>query len=184
MTTPWTPNGEWQGATVAIFGSAQNLTPDVCEALRSNFCVAVNFACRAAPWADMLVALDGNWPQELREFKGERMTGVADPDLDATYVGPMYERVRLSPSHEIEIRNSGLAAIRIAARMGASRIILAGFEPERPWHFYDDEVDTGEYVGLSAGIAQITAEMAARGIVVERYEPAEVDAPVKRKGGK
>jgi hypothetical protein len=176
MTTPWTPTGEWQGATAAVLGAGPSLTLEAVEALRHHFCIAVNFACRAAPWADMLVALDGNWPQEFRDFSGLRVTGCEDDDLDALYIGHRFQRVRTAAG-EIEIRNSGLEAIRIAAEMGASRIILAGFEPERPAHFYDDEVDTGGYPGVAEGLAQITDELAARGVTVERYVPDAAPLP-------
>lgn len=175
MTTPWTPNREdWKGATAAVFGAGPSLTPDAVEALRHHFCVAVNFACRAAPWADMLVALDGNWPAEFRDFAGMRVAGIEDAELDALYVGHRFQRVRTAAG-EIEIRNSGLEAIRIAAEMGASRIILVGFDPERARHFYDDEVDAGPYPGVLEGLAQITAELAARGVTVERYAPEETE---------
>lgn len=175
MTTPWKITPDWQGETVAVLASGQSMSVPVAAALSRYRCIVVNFACRAAPAADMLVALDGNWPQELRDFAGIRVAGVADEDTDALYAGPFWERIRLAPNHEIEIRNSGLAAIRIAAAMGAARIILAAFDaPERPGHFYDDEVDTGdEYVGLAQGIAQLTDELAARGVVVERVEAGE-----------
>jgi hypothetical protein len=176
MTTPWTPTGEWQGATAAVLGAGPSLTPDIAEALRSHFVIAVNAAVSIAPWADMLVALDANWPPAWRKFKGLRVTGVKDDDLDALYIGHRFQRVRTAAG-EIEIRNSGLEAVRIAAEMGASRIILAGFEPERPAHFYDDEVDTGGYPGVAEGLAQITAELAARGVTVERYVPDAAPLP-------
>lgn len=183
MTTPWTITPDWQGETVAVLASGPSMSAEIAEALRSHRTIAVNFACRAAPGADILVALDGNWPQEFRDFAGLRVTGVADDDLDALYAGPFWERVRLAPSHEIEFRNSGLAAIRIAATLGATRIILAGFDaPVRYGHFYDDEVDTGEYVGLAAGIATLTAELAARGVAVERYAPPAAVAEVAAGG--
>lgn len=167
MTTLWHPNGEWAGATVAVLGAGPSLTADAVEALQVDRIVAVNFACRLAPEADMLVALDGNWPQELREFAGLRVTGVEDPELDALYVGPRWERVQLAPGHEVEIHNSGLAAIRIAAQMGAQRIMLFGFDhPGRRGHFYDDVEH--EYFGLAEGLAQIAAELTARGVTVER----------------
>lgn len=183
MTIAWTPNNEWAGATVAVLACGPSMSEEVAQALRGHRRIVVNAAHRLAPDADMLVALDGNWPQALREFAGLRVTGVADDSLDALYAGPMWERVRLAPNHEIEIRNSGLAAIRIAAAMGASRIIRAGFDPERPSHFYDDEVDTGAYPGLAAAIATLTADLALRGVPVERYvaAPAAVDTPVKAK---
>jgi hypothetical protein len=177
MTTPWTPTGEWQGATAAVLGAGPSLTPDIAEALRSHFVIAVNAAVSIAPWADMLVALDAGWPAEWREFPGMRVTGIEDADLDAFYVGHRFHRVRTAGG-EIEIRNSGLEAIRIAAEMGASRIILVGFEPERPGYFYDDEVDTADFhVGVAEGLQQITAALAARGVVVERYAPEATALP-------
>ena len=171
MTTIWQPSGEWAGKTVAVLASGPNMSADIAKALRKHKTIAVNFAVRAAPWADMLVALDGNWPQELRDFEGIRVTGVADETLDARYIGPQWERVKLGESHEIEIHNSGLSAVRLAARMGASKIILAGFEPEARRHFYDDdEVDTGEYVGLTLALDALVQELRRAGVTVERYE--------------
>jgi len=171
MTTLWEPTGEWQGATVAVFGCGPSLTPEAVEPLRHHFVIAVNHAAAVAPWADMLVALDANWPAEWREFAGLRVTGCEDDDLDALYIGHRFHRVRTAGG-EIEIRNSGLEAIRIAAEMGASRIILVGFEPDLPGYFYDDEVDTGDFhVGVREGLQQLTAALAERGVVVERFEP-------------
>lgn len=181
MTTPWQITPDWQGETVAVLASGPNMSAEVAEALRPYRTIAVNFAHRVAPWADMLVALDGTWPQELHDFAGLRVTGIEDADTDALYAGQWWQTVSLAPGHTVEIRNSGLAAIRIAAALGASRIILSGFDPEQPRHFYDDEVDTGEYVGLETGIAALTGELAARGIVVERYT-APVAEPVAVKG--
>jgi hypothetical protein len=170
MTTVWQPNGQWKGETVAVLGTGPSLTPKVVALLREHRTIAVNFACRLASDADMLVALDGNWPQEFRDFKGMRVTAVADDELDALYVGPRWERVTLAPGHEIEIHNSGLTAIRIAVGMGAGRIILAGFDPTEPGHFYDDEVDTGAYVGLAQAMSALTNELTARGVIVERFQ--------------
>lgn len=163
MTTAWQPQGQWKGATVAVLASGPSMSAELAQSLREHRTIVVNFACRAAPWADMLVALDGNWPQELREFAGMRVTGVADEDLDALYVGHRSERIMLTPSHQIEVRNSGLMAVRIAAEMGAARIMLAGFDP--------GEAPPGEYPGLAEGLRAITSELQARGLVVEHAQP-------------
>jgi hypothetical protein len=171
MTTPWTPAGEWAGQTVAVLASGPSMSAEVAQALREHRTIAVNYTHRLAPWADMLVGMDGNWPREWREFAGWRVCGIEDDTLDAFYVGHMSERVTLAAGHTIDFRNSGLAAIRIAARMGASRIILAGFEPENPRRWHDDEVDSGELVGVAAGLAQLRAELAAAGVVVEDFQP-------------
>lgn len=171
MTQPWKNEPLWTGETVAVLACGQSMSQEVADTLRVHRTIAVNEAARVAPWADMLVALDDvSWTPELRGFQGLRLTGIENADLDAFYIGHRFERVRLGASTEVEIRNSGLAAIRIAAEMGASRILLAGFDPDRTGHFYDDEVDTGEYIGVAIGIKQITAELAARGVVVEKFE--------------
>ena len=43
------------------------MTEEVADSLRSHRTIAVNYACRLAPWADMLVALDLGDLQELKE---------------------------------------------------------------------------------------------------------------------
>lgn len=172
MTTLHTFAPEWAGQTVAVLASGPSMSAAVASSLREHKTIAVNHTHSLAPWADMLVALDGNWPPEWRAFKGLRVTGVADDTLDALYAGPMYETIALGPNHTVEIRNSGLASVRIAAAMGAARIILAGFDhPARGGHWYDDEIDAGQYIGLAEGLAAITADLAARGIVIDRLAP-------------
>lgn len=168
MTTTWQPSGEWAGATVAVIACGESVDQSTVEALSAHRVIAVNEACKLAPAADMLVALDGNWPQRWCDFAGMRVTGCPDDELDALYVGSSWEKVTIGNS-EVEFRNSGLAAIRIAAGMGAKRIILAGFEPETGRRFHDDEVDTGAYVGVAEGLKKITAEMQARGVTVEHH---------------
>lgn len=172
MTTPWTITPQWTGQTVAVIACGPGLTAEAVEQLRKHRTIVVNEAHRLAPWADMLVAMDGNWPPAWREFNGLRVCGVQDQDIDALHAGPFWERIG-----SMEFRNSGLAAVRIAAALGASRIILAGFSPETPGRFYDDEVDTGQYAGVAEGLRQITAELTARGIVVEEFK---ADKPAKK----
>ena len=181
MTTAWKIPPDWQGQTVAVLASGPNMSQEVADALREHRRIVVNYTHRLAPDADMLVAMDGNWPQEYRDFAGLRVTGVQDDDLDALYIGPRWERVQLAPGHEIEIHNSGLTAVRIAALMGASRIIMAGFDPENPRHWYDDHVDTGGYVGLSQALQAIEAELTAKGVIVERYNAPAASAKAKAK---
>jgi hypothetical protein len=146
------------------------MTRDLAESLRCHRTIAVNHTSRIAPWADAMVALDGDWPQEWRGFQGIRFTGIKDDTLDALYVGSMLEMVSVD-GEQFVIRNSGIAAIRIAAALGAKRIIVAGFAPENRGHFYDDEVDTGDadpYFGVAAAFDALVVEMAARGVAVER----------------
>jgi hypothetical protein len=181
MTTTWKIPADWQGETVAVLASGPNMSQDVADSLREHRRIVVNYTHRLAPDADMLVAMDGNWPQEYRDFAGLRVTGIKDDTLDALYIGPRWEPVRLDANTVIEIHNSGLTAVRIAALMGASRIIMAGFDPENPRHWYDDHVDTGGYVGLSQALQAIEAELTARGVIVERYNAPAAPAKAKAK---
>jgi len=169
MTTTWKITPEWQGQTVAVLASGPSMSQEVADALREHRRIVVNHTHRLAPDADMLVCMEGNWPQEYREFAGLRVTGVLDDDLDALYIGPRWERVQMEAGRVIEIHNSGLTAVRVAALMGASRIILAGFAPETQRRWHDDEVDTGAYIGLTEALKALEAELTARGVIVEWF---------------
>jgi hypothetical protein len=164
MTRAWNITPKWTGDTVAVLASGPSMSAAVAESLRWCHTIAVKHTCRLAPWASMLVALDAPWPNGFRTFKGLRVAGVADNETDALYAGPWMERVQMGPGHVIEIRNSGLAAIRIAAAMGAKGIVLAGFDPHQPgrWH---DPAPT-HYAGLAEGLAALCTELKARGIEV------------------
>lgn len=179
MTTPWNIERQWDGKTVAVLASGPSMTAAVVEALAVHKCIAVNYTANLAPAVDMLVALDADpvfWGA-VGDFAGMRVCGVDIDTIDALYAGPLYERFAIAPGHEIEIRNSGLAAIRIAARMGAARVILAGFDPETPTHFEgrpnaDLEEAPAVYSHLAAALASIVAELRAAGVEVEYFEPA------------
>lgn len=173
MTTPWTiPADLWAGETVAILGAGPDMTAELAEQSRGHKTIAVNRAVKFAPWADLFVALDPHHPfweeSDKAGFTGLRVCGV-ECDIDALYAGMFYETVRIDDSHTIQIRNNALAAIRIAARAGAKKIILLGFDPER---YEEIHAHTG-FTGLKQGLEQIIAEMRAGGIEVERIDSAE-----------
>jgi hypothetical protein len=181
MTTPWTITPDWKGETVAVLASGPSMSAGVAQSLRNHRTIVVNATHQIAPWADMLVALDHPWREEFRQFVGLRVAGFEDEELDALYAGPFWNRVQVGNA-SLEFRNSGLAAIRIAAAMGASRIILAGFEPENQRRWYDNKVDHGAYVGLRAGIEQLRSELTAAGVVLEGYiAPADAAEPARKR---
>ena len=172
MTTPWTITPEWAGETVAILGAGPDMTAELAETARGYKTIAVNRAVKFAPWADMFVALDPHHPfweeAENEGFKGIRVCGI-ECDIDARYPGLMYESVNMGEAHDITIRNNALAAVRIAERMGAKKIILLGFDPER---YEEVHAHTG-FTGLVAGLNQMTAELVAKGIEVERVDSTD-----------
>lgn len=173
MTIPWKPAGEWAGQAVAVIAGGKSMTSEVAESLRQYRTIVADDACAIATWADMLVSVGGNWPQERRGFAGMRVTGVDDDTLDALYVGPMSERITLGVGNEVEVMDSSLAAIRIAADMGANRIILAGF----------DDDDSPVARGVVKLIAELTILRRHTRRTLERYTPPEKPAakPVKAK---
>jgi hypothetical protein len=170
MTTLWDIKPDWAGETVAVLGSGPSLTLEIAESLTAHRCIAVNHSFLLAPAADMLVALDLDFWTDTKDFSGLRVCGVDSDDVDALYAGPMYERIEIGPGHTVELRNSGLAAIRIAARMGATRIILAGFDPRTRAHFDghpNAEGPAAGYPALAEGLAGMIAELGEQGIAVE-----------------
>lgn len=185
MTKPWKITPDWAGQTVAVLGSGPSLTPAVIESLAQHRVIVVNYSFALAPEADMLVALDADpvfWASAAG-FTGMRVCGTAIDEIDALCAGPRFERITLAPGHVIETCNSGLAAIRIAAEMGAARIILAGFDPETGGHFDGRPADAPgtprEYVGLAQGLAALIAELQGKGVAVEWFEPAAPAAPAE-----
>ena len=149
---PKLPN--WPGATVAIIGAA----PAHLDDLRQYKSIAVNRAVALAPWADVLVSLDGNYPPSA--FKGLCLVGNAQ--AAGQYLPMPYEVVCLGPSHVIHIRQNTLAAMRVAAMCGAAKIVLAGINAARYEQLHN-------YRGLTEGLAALTQELAEQGIAVEQH---------------
>lgn len=183
MTTRWIPPS-WTGETVAILATGPSMTQALADSLRKHRTIAVNHAFRLAPWADALMALDGGfYLDEFKTFAGIRLCGCEDEAIDAFYVGKMWERVPIGVNHEIEMRNSGAAAIRCAALTGCSRILLAGFNPETSAHFPEaadaDERPADEpYPYLAECLAHVIREVRAQGIEVEYVAGAPVEPVV------
>lgn len=172
MTTPLTITRMWPGETVAILGNGPTLAAELATTERPARAIAVNRAVAVAPWADMLVSIDGNWPVEAEDFAGMRVVGI-ESDLDAFYVHLPHEVVTLGPANIVHLRNNAMAAMRIAAAAGASKLVLFGFDIER----YEE---MHSFPGLAIGLAALTAELEAQGVKVERYAPP---APTPKKRG-
>lgn len=171
MTTPLTIARMWEGETVAILGNAPSLAAELATAERPARSIAVNRAAAVAPWADMMVSIDGNWPAEADNFQGMRIVGV-ESDLNAHYVYLPHEVVTLSAGNTVHLRNNALSAMRIAAAAGAKKLVLYGFDTDRYEQIHN-------FPGVTIGLAALAAELRAQGVEVERYAPP---APVTKKG--
>ena len=171
MTQPLDVSNLWPGAAVAILGNAPHVSTEAlrtaCAQAHADRVIAVSNAAEKAPWADMAVAIDGNFPAD---FAGMRVIGFESDAVDALYVNMPHEVVTLGVGHVVHIRNNALAAIRLAQRAGAARIVLAGFDTAR----YEEQ---WTFRGLTEGLAALIAELRAQGVIVELAPTGEAVAP-------
>ena len=171
MTTKWEIEPIWQGETVAILGNGPAMTKELADSLRTHKCIAVNQAVMYALDADLFVALDPHHPfwERAKDFTGMRVCGV-ECEIGALYAGMFYETVTLKSGAVTEIRNNFLAAIRIAVRLGASKLILAGVDAD----LYDQVHAHTGFSGFAEGLAKVLSEVQAQGVKVERIGGAPV----------
>lgn len=161
----------WAGETVAILGAGPDMTIELAHKARRYKTIAVNRAIQFAPDADMFVALDPLHPfwEAAENFRGIKICGV-ECDYDAYYLGMFYETVRISNNESLQIRNNALAAIRIAVMAGATKLLLLGFDPER---YEEIHFKKCGFYGFRQGLEQVIAELAGKGIEIERIDSAE-----------
>lgn len=170
MTTKLTLEPTWQGETVLVLGGAPTLGAELAALGGKYHAVAANQAVTVAPWADMAVSIDANWRPETNGYQGIRIVGFESDAVDAHYLNMPHERVTLGPGNELHLRSNLISAIRIAAAMGAAKILVLGIDP----HYYEANCAAP---GSAAGIAAVMAELTAAGVPTERYTPpAEVVA--------
>lgn len=170
MTTKLVLEPLWTGETVAVLGNAPSLDDELASLPRPMHAIAANQAAIKAPWADMMVSIDANWRPELDDFAGVRIIGFESDDIDGSFYHIPHEVVEVGPANFLHLRSNLISAIRIAAAMGAAKIIVLGIDPD----YYEANHAAP---GSAAGIAAVMAELNNRGIVVERYAPPETSAP-------
>lgn len=180
---------DWKGKTVVVLGGGPSFNVPLAESLRHHVCIAVSYVAKLVPWADAMLALDGNvevWDDITAGYAGIKMCGTPSDQIDGMFVGSCYEAIKLAPLRTIEIRNSGLAAIRIAARCGASRILLVGFDPETYTHAAGypaspDDTPHEPYPHMIEGLAAVVASVRASGVTVEFVAPSPAPEPAPAK---
>jgi hypothetical protein len=135
------PRGSWRGEKVACVASGPSLTADDVEQLRGRCkVIVVNTSFRMAPWADALYAMDSPWHQhhrkELEQSFGGQRYGLYTT-CAAHGAVPMCNK-----PHFFAASNSGAGAIGLALYLGASRILLLGYDgkpsPAGQVHWHPD----------------------------------------------
>ena len=126
----------WPGATVVCIGGGPSLTKADVEFVRGKArVIAVNDAYKLAPWADVLYGCDGkwwNWHKGVPSFIGLKYCMTYDKNIK----WPGVARLRNDGPRELCLqrdglrngRNSGYQAINLAVLLGATRIILLGYD--------------------------------------------------------
>lgn len=139
----------WPGATVVCIGGGPSLTAeDVAYCRHRARVVAVNDAYRLAPWADVLYACDAKWwdwhkgapafagLKYALERRASKWPGVQV--LENTG----HDGLEAQPTGVKTGRNSGYQAINIAVHLGATRIVLLGYDmmrgPNKQEHWFGD----------------------------------------------
>lgn len=126
---------DWSGETVVIVGSGPSVRATNFELVRKHRVIAINLSWRLAPWADILYGSDGIfWTQYkgVPKFSGRKFTS-------SPYAADRFDLELVFTSGN----NSGIRAIWFAAELGASRIVLVGFDMHARqgshWHENYDE---------------------------------------------
>lgn len=102
----------------AVIATGPSLTQAQVDAVRHLRVVVVSDAYRLAPWADALVSADKAWWKfHNPDFPGRRFSALPEAGMDLEVM----EGIPMGS-------NSGLWAIHQAVKLGATRIILLGFD--------------------------------------------------------
>lgn len=159
--TPYTVQRLWPGSTVVCAGSGPSLTAADLELCRGRArVIVVNDAWRLAPWADVLYAADEPWWRKnngVPEFAGLKFS-IGTPRK--YWPGVQYlmnkgpEGVETASDGLRTGHHSGYQAVNLAVHLGATRILLLGYDMHGQ-HFFGRHAD-GSVPGFVRGIAAFT----------------------------
>lgn len=125
---------EWEGQTAAVFASGPSMSPAHAERCRGLRSIAINNqAIDCAPWADVIYGSDAKWWRQYMSIVsalpgrkisveiGQQMKGIE-------YLRPSAQIFDERPCYLSTGANSGYAALCLAAKLGAKRILLYGYD--------------------------------------------------------
>jgi hypothetical protein len=140
----WTPEPIFRGETVFCLASGPSLTQEVASRIRGRRTIVVNTSVNLAPWADVLYFTDSGWYEPRRELvagfagmvvsmsrtakrelpdKVMRIQGIGDPTT-----GIAGHFLPLGTAGIRQGRSSGHTAVSLVIALGASRVILVGYD--------------------------------------------------------
>lgn len=153
----------WPGRTVYILGGGPSLNAVDVERLRGERVIACNHAYQKADWIDMMLFADYrfyfDYKESMAKFSGLRVTtnerhhdkpGMLVVRRRNSWKGRVGGIVR-DPSFVIWNKSTGACAINFAVHLGASRIVLFGFDMRRVEVAPGDERCNWHETGPTAG---------------------------------
>jgi hypothetical protein len=167
----------WDGQTVAVLASGPSMSQESADRMRDRPVIAVNNTFRLAPWADMLYAADASWwaHTNRRGFDGYEVSCSVVPGILK-----LRNAGRTGYSDDVDCvhtyGNSGAQAIQIAAKAGAARILLYGFDM-KPGHWHGAhsfplrETSPQSYRTWADEMHELADAMSARSIEVLNCTP-------------
>lgn len=182
----------WPNETVVILATGPSLTQDDVDYCRGKArAIAINDAHRLAPWADALYSSDRQWWPKHRgvpSFEGLKYsvgsrTGYSNPFSHLPDIQVLentgFTGLELSPTGLRTSQNSGYAAINLAVHLGASRIVLLGYDMSRRGgqvHFFGNHVGMpnptdAQFVSWRAHFNSLVQPLAALGVQIVNCAP-------------
>jgi hypothetical protein len=125
---------DWEGETVAIFASGPSMTTSIADQCRGHRTIAINNqAVDCAPWADIIYGSDLKWWRHywsaVSKLPGRKISlEIGQPIPGIEYLRPSGHVFDERAGYLSTGANSGYAALCLAAKFGAKRIMLYGYD--------------------------------------------------------
>jgi hypothetical protein len=171
----------WAGSTVVCLATGRSLTSaDVSYVQGKARVIAISDAYQLAPWADVLYACDSKWwhwhkRKGAWEFPGMKFgcmhkNATHAPDHPAGVVvlrSTGRTGLETDPRYVRDGGNSGYQAIHVAVHLGASRIVLLGYDMHGS-HFFGSHQDHSRpsFGSCLAAFATLVEPLRAAGVEV------------------
>jgi hypothetical protein len=169
----------WDGETVVCIASGPSLTPEDVEAVRGRArVIVVNTSYQIAPWADVLYAADAKWWKWHRgapTFAGRKYSITKEsarwPGVVVLARGAS-SGLSHDPSRLCLGANGGYQAINLAVLLGASRIVLLGYDMaigldgKEHWHADHPNPTRSPYQTFRAAYPTLVEPLTAAGVEV------------------
>jgi len=174
----------WPGSTIVCLGTGPSLIRADVEACRDKArVIAVNNAWELAPWADVLYAADAKWWRRfggVPDFRGRKYSimpnGHKVPQQEYADIHILRntgdQGLERDPSGLRTGKNSGYQSINLAVHLGASQILLLGYDMQGD-HYFGSHPDKSRppFKHCLQAFATLVSPLAELGISIVNCTP-------------